>query len=646
MRKSILCLLACLYLLGLVPVLAQDEPKFEEDECWFNIPQGLDIECGYVEVPESRNPQRADEDNTIALAVAVVHSTSRNPLNDPVIYLDGGPGGYTLISGDFYAVSFAGFLAERDVILFDQRGVGFSEPALDCPQVTEVSYETLDGDPSEDEAIELYDEAYTDCREDLIDDGVNITAYNSAENAADVRDIITALGYEQVNLLGVSYGTRLALTIMRDHPDIVRSAVLDAVYPPNAHRESEFITNLDRVFTTLFEGCAAEPTCDNQYPDLETVFYDTVDRLNEAPELIEYYDPYTGREVEVLVTGDLLISGLFSMLYSTNNIPFLPRYIYDAADGTYDAFIEDKLLNLASDQFFSIGFYYAVECYEEVPHDSYEATIANSEGLPPQLVDYWLGYEEDESLFAFCETWTDGERADEIEDQPVESDIPTLIVVGEYDPITPPEWSQRAAETLSNSYYYQFPGVGHSVWFGGGRCGTTLISSFIANPFTEPNATCINLFRSPFAPPLEISSITLTSHENATFDFVGVVPEGWEEIEAGVFSPDPQFGLPTFAYRFPPSLEEYTERILFGAVYQLNELPNPEQTIESANGLVWHTYEVDAADNSVYSFFAFTEAEDGTAYVIAIVGTSPEQRELLYDQLLIPAVKAFVPLSE
>lgn len=646
MRKSVLSFVLCLFVLGAVPLMAQSEPTFEEEDCWFDVPQGLDIECGYVEVPEVRDPDRADDSNTVALAVAIVRSTSDDPAPDPVIYLEGGPGGHLLAGGANAALNFGVFLAERDVILFDQRGVGYSEPALECPQITEADYETLDGEPAGEEAEALYIEALADCRDDLLDDGVNITAYNSAESASDVRDIITALGYEQVNLFGISYGTRLALTIMRDHPDIVRSAVLDAVYPPNAQRESEYLPNLHRVFTTFFAGCAAEPACDDLYPNLEDVFYDTVDRLNADPEVVETVDPFTGEDREVYVDGGVLIRGLFEMLYSTDAIPQLPRAIYDAADEVYDVFVDNVLFSLASNEFFSIGMYYAVECYEETPFDSYEATIASGEGLPPQLVDYWLNYAEEDSFFAFCDNWTGGETADSLEDEGVVSDIPSLVVVGTYDPITPPEWAQRAAEGLSNSYYYEFEGVGHSVYFGAGRCGSGIIAGFVSDPTTEPNASCVDLFRNPFSPPIQVTEVTLIPHENDILEFSGVIPDGWAEIETGVFSPDAQFGLPTFAYRFPPSLDEYTERILFGAVYQLTELPEPQQTIESASGLVWQTYAADAVDGSVYSFFAFTEDAEGNAYVIAIVGTTPEQRELLYDQLLIPAVKAFVPPSE
>ena len=466
--------------------------------CFVRLPAEFNADCRYITVPESRDPALADDSNEIRLAVVRIRSTNPNPQPDPLIYLDGGPGGHTLEFARFYARDFAPFLADRDVIIFDQRGIGFSEPDFSCPEANQLGYDLLDQDLPYSTVQTLYQDTYFACRERYIAEGVNLYAYTSAENAADVRDIAAAFGYEQVNLFGISYGTRLGLTIMRDHPDIVRSAVLDAVYPPNVDSEAEFLENMDRAFNQLFAGCAQNSACNATYPDLKDVFYDTVDRLNDNPELIEFDDNYTGENRTVLVTGDLLISGLFSMLYSTSEIPYLPGFIYDAQVGIYDGFVDDALFGLFYNQYFSSGMYYTMECYEEVGFIATDAVIASLDGVPPQLAEYYTAGDvaNADDYLQFCAEWTDEQRADGIENAAVVSDIPTLVVTGDYDPITPPAWAKLAAETLTNSFYFEFPGVGHSAFYSG-ECAENMIFSFVNDPTTLPDSSCISRMTGP-----------------------------------------------------------------------------------------------------------------------------------------------------
>jgi pimeloyl-ACP methyl ester carboxylesterase len=481
------CIIFMLAALAVTPVLGQDSAKFEPADCLFDVPSGYQAECGYVLVPESRNPATADNTNEIRLSVAVLKSFSASPEPDPVIYFEGGPGGHSMAFGDFYADAFTPFLETRDVIIFDQRGVGYSEPDMMCTNVLELSYELLDEDLSIDEELAVYDEAYFECRERMLSEGTNLLAYNTDENAADVRDIATALGYARVNVFGISYGSRLALEVMRDYPEIVRSSVIDGVYPPNIDAYPEFIPNSDRVFNMLFDGCAADAACDAAFPDLEVTFYSTVDRLNAQPEMVSYFDDYTGETRDVLVTGDLLVDGLFGLLYATDYIGELPLYIYEASEGVYDGFLDDLMFTLFFNYYFSDGMYWAAECYEEAAFSTEETTIALTQGIPSQMVDLWLPGSLD--TLSFCGEWIPA-TADASYKDPVVSDIPTLVTVGDYDPITPPSWAQTAAATLSNSYYFEYPGVGHSAFFGT-QCAVDMTAAFIENPAAEPDSSCI-----------------------------------------------------------------------------------------------------------------------------------------------------------
>jgi pimeloyl-ACP methyl ester carboxylesterase len=629
----VLCLLLVSLPLMSFALSAQDA-EFESSECAFEVSGTFDVECGYVTVPESRDPALADDTNTIRLAVAVFRSTSSDPQPDPLIYLDGGPGGYTLALAEGYMSQFAPFLEQRDVILFDQRGVGASEPNLDCPELTELSYELLDEDVPVAEAIEQANEVELECRARLVEEGANIGAYNTLENAADVAAIAEALGYEQVNLFGISYGTRLALVTMREYPDLLRSVVIDAVYPPEVNAYAELTVNAERAFNELFEGCAEDAACNAEYPNLDEVFYETVARLNETPELVTYFDPYTGEDRDILLNGEALVSTLFSLLYDSAAIPGLPEAIYAASEGSYDVFLDDILFSTFFSTYFSESQYNSFECYEEVPFTTLEQINEAAADVNPAVRDVYVPLLE--GLLTLCAEWSET-AAPGIEAEPIVSDIPTLVTVGEYDPITPPAWAELTAASLSNSYYYEFPGVGHSAFFGG-ACPQQIIVDFIENPNEEPDAVCIADIGPQFvAAPL--GELELVEVENETLGFAGLVPDGWNEVADGVFSPNANGDVPVMAYRFPESLDAYVEQI-FVTNYGLDGLPESQAQIE-AGDFTWDIYEAEQTAQGAFSVFAITTADDGSVYVIAVVGGSEEDRDTLYETVMLPALEAF-----
>jgi pimeloyl-ACP methyl ester carboxylesterase len=628
----ILLLLPLVISAGLV--LAQTEPAFEPAPCPFNRPSGFSIQCGYVTVPESRDPALANESRTIRLAVAIFQSFGPQQDIAPLIYLDGGPGGRTLDTVEFQAASFQPFLSSRDVIFFDQRGVGFSQ-GLDCPAYSDLGYDLLDQDLDAAEMMRQYNEVLLACRADVVAAGVNLAAYTSAESAADVRDIVTALGYDQANLLGISYGTRLALTVMRDHPEIVRSVILDAVLPVSVNPDTEFLVNANRAFTTLFEGCAQDMACNQQYPNLEAVFYQTIDRLNAEPETVHAFDFYTGQRREVLMNGDALIAGLFSLLYQTSEIPNLPRYIYEASAGSYDGFVEDLFYNALLADYFDEVLFTTIGCNEETPFD--DPAAASAEGLPPQLAATFLA--QIQSGFELCAQWG-GHAPDAVENEPVVSDIPTLVTVGEYDPITPPRWAYIAAETLSSSHVYEFRGTGHAA-FGSSRCALDLMVAFVENPSQAPDAACVDNVPPPLFATAPVVKVKNRPYESSVLGFRSLVPEGWYEIEPGVFSPYPNMepvAIPVIAFRFPVTLDEYIRRIIIQGFYAYDRLPASITTL-NVNGREWHIYQVERPDENVYTSFAFFEGD--RAYVIGVTATTPQERDYLYRALFTPAIRAF-----
>jgi pimeloyl-ACP methyl ester carboxylesterase len=467
------------------PVQA-DAPVFIPGECPFEEPLGgtgdLKIICGTVAVPQFH----AEADGpTIELAVVVIKATAAAPASDPLIMAQGGPGGSTI---DTYVTALLmkpEALEQRDVILFDQRGTLYSQPALMCDETMQLTMDTLDQDLSIAESNRLYEEALEKCRTRLINEGVDLAAFNSFENAADIDWVRQALGYEQVNYYGVSYGTLLGFHLLRTEPAWLRSVVLDAVVPPDINFVIDAPRNKERSFGLLFASCLADAACNRAYPNLEAEFTELVNTLNANPIRVPVTDLDTMQTYEALVDGDTVVALFFQMLYATDIIPALPRTVYDLKAGNTNFFARILEL-LVFDRTMSEGMYYAVLCAEDSDYTAEEAELA-LEGVRPLLAD---GERESiPSMIATCRNWRTVDL-NPLADEPVTSDIPVLLLNGEFDPITPPANSVQAVKTLSNGTSLVFPGMGHGAFLSN-PCPTGIIFDFLNNPQAVPDSSCI-----------------------------------------------------------------------------------------------------------------------------------------------------------
>ncbi len=458
-------------------------PAFEPADCQFAYDAEPAVRCGFLTVPENRaNPGRM-----IQLHVAIVASRSPTPAPDPVVYLSGGPGGHALAAAEYFATIFDEILATRDLILFDQRGVGFSRPALECPETEEARLAHIEEylQPEEEEAIFL--EALAACRDRLTAEGIDLSAYHSAASAADLDDLRRALGYDRWNLLGISYGTRLALTAMRDfgQTGTIRSAVLAAVYPPQIDTLVEAGLNTDRAFDLLFARCAADAACAAAYPDLESRFYALVEALNREPTSVTVTDRLNRTTFRVPFDGDDLIYTFFGMMYAAGEIKYLPRRVAHLEQNRKTDLMDWLTDNLHP--FNSLGMGLSVHCIEEFPFNRPADVEAAVEPLPSPLAQ--LGREAAAGQAARCRVWQVA-PADPLENEPVVSDIPTLLLAGDFDPVTPPAFAERTAAHLTRAFYFELPGQSHDV-IGATDCGMELVTAFLDRPDTPPAAGCL-----------------------------------------------------------------------------------------------------------------------------------------------------------
>ncbi|HSJ57958.1 MAG TPA: alpha/beta fold hydrolase, partial [Anaerolineae bacterium] len=322
------------------------------------------------------------------------------------------------------------------------------------------------------------------CRERLAAAGIDLAAYQSVASAADLDELRQVLGYEAWNLYGISYGTRLALTALRETPTGIRSAILDSVYPPQVDGLASLAPNTERVVTKLFADCQADALCGTSFPDLEAAFYDVWARANDRPFRVRVPHSDTGEMLTLPVEGDDLVGMLFLAFYDADLIPYLPLVIDQLAAGNEQVLVPLAHFTLSTYLQGSEGMSFSVNCHEEVPFNTPEEIAAAVQSVPPPMRAFAVT-----STLEICDLWGAG-TPDAVETEPVTSDVPVLVLEGDYDPITPPAYGRSTAETLPNSYYFEFPGLGHGVTLA--DCPAEIARDFVADPTTRPAAGCLS----------------------------------------------------------------------------------------------------------------------------------------------------------
>ncbi len=451
-------------------------PFFEETSCEFEVPSWLDGECGMVTVLENRDLPGG---NLVRIPVVRFRSRGSQSEPDPVIYLTGGGGGNELDNIQSYSSVIMKVTQDRDYIMYNQRGAKYSTPYLNCPGHIDLNQEIIESQLSNVEADEAQVAFSETCSVELRAKGWDLNMYSSAVNAADLNDIQLAMGYEQINIYGTSYGTRLALAVLRDYPEIIRSAIIDSVYPPQVDFYSEFALNAYNAFTRVFEACAGDESCRNSYPDPEGQLAGVVNSLNTEPRSISY-----GGHTLYYDGGDFLDT-VYLFPYA-HHADMLPYVIDQAGQGDFQYVEQYMLFTLQVEPRDTIaeGAQNSILCREEIPFETYQRLMEIGETIPAH---YLQPYGSD-LPWRICEVWG-VEPAEGYVNQPVYSDVPTLILEGTFDPITPLEWGKLASETLENSYYYQFPG-GHGI-MRTYDCGLDIGYQFLKDPWTAPDDSCI-----------------------------------------------------------------------------------------------------------------------------------------------------------
>jgi|APSaa5957512622_1039677.scaffolds.fasta_scaffold18375_2 pimeloyl-ACP methyl ester carboxylesterase len=469
------------------PANAQSSaPCFESADCPFEGGDwliGENIDCGYVTVPADH---KKDDGRTIRIAVAILRSTSSNPEPDPVIFLQGGPGlgSVTYAQGLVQSPLIQRIREKRDYILFDQRGSGYSGPEL-CPDLGRSILQTFARDLSLEEHQAGIRAAVVACRDSLLAVGEDLTIFNTVQSAADLRDLFAALPYSEYNVTSVSYGTRLALVAARDYPEGIRSMFLDSTLPIAGQNFDQSPAHIAHALDLLFAACAADSACNATYPDLEKQLYATIASFDENLLVVPVDDRDLYPTGTFAVNGFEIAYAFSGALSNTYLLPYMPLFIREVGAGNKDAMaamIAAMSGGGASGDMHNSTFR-SVMCYDEAPLSSLANFKSVAAQYPPSLNR--IGYELD-----FCDDWPSGSATpDEV--RPLHSDIPALILHGEYDRKTPPSFGREVASRLPNSFFYEFSGTGHYVSIED-SCAQGLVARFIDDPYATPDATCLS----------------------------------------------------------------------------------------------------------------------------------------------------------
>jgi pimeloyl-ACP methyl ester carboxylesterase len=402
--------------------------------------------CGTYEVFENRATKSGRK---IKLKIVVFPATGPDKVADPLFYIPGGPGSSATEDAPYVAQELAKVRERRDLVFVDQRGTGGSNP-LNCDFFNPSDPPSYFGP-----YFPLAD--VRKCREQL-EPKADLRLYTTHIAMDDLDEVRAALGYEQINISGASYGTRATQDYLKRHSMHVRTIVLQGVSPTGQLMPRDFPQHTERALNGVLDECAADAACSAAFPNLRAEAKAVLERLLRGPVEVEVKHPQTGAATRVAFSRDLAGEAIRYMLYQSGAASRIPLFLHLAAQGDFAPLAESALFYrqriVATG---SNGMYLSVTCAEDLPW------IRPGEGernaAHTFLGDYRLRQQR-----AACALWP---RADIPEGyaEPTRADVPALILTGQWDPVTPPLYGDTAAKHLPNSLHVVVPHGGHG--FGG-----------------------------------------------------------------------------------------------------------------------------------------------------------------------------------
>lgn len=470
-------------------ILANDLVEFQTTDCWVKPDSKAKTDCGWLTVPEDWENPGAQK---LKLPVVIYRPLDPDPALHPVIFLSGGPG-YPASSqkGEGgWRRSANNIFPGRALIVFDQRGTGLSSPKLKCRDGDDpLVWHPVSYNPDNFGDIpKRVHAAYAACAAHHLAAGRQLSAFNTVQSAADVDALRRALKLKRVVLFGISYGTRLALTVMKLYPKHIDSVILDSVYPPQSDHSFGDSKIYGPVLDRLFRACHQDERCAAAYPNLYDQFLLVLERFKKEPVIFEVTNLAGSERLYARVDDRMFLVMLHHDMYQTSKIPQLPLLISDVAQGEYTELIFriENIVN--SNNGIDMGANIAVNCNDNVDVVDRQPKINNAKSYP-----YLSDFKAMNNAIYPCSIWPTkpgtGNRGI------VSSDIPTLLLAGALDAATTLEQAEIAAKTLSKSQLFVFPANAHVQTAN--RCSWKIIDKFLSDSTRRPNPICLTSLRPP-----------------------------------------------------------------------------------------------------------------------------------------------------
>jgi pimeloyl-ACP methyl ester carboxylesterase len=444
------------------------------------------VECARLTVDERHGDPGVGQ---LVLPVAVIRSTTAEPAADPIVYLPGGPGASGLdVVGAWIQSPLR---RDREIVLFDPRGTGAGEPSLACRGLDEFAV-FVSLDPDMPEIAESWRTTAAECRDYLVESGIDLAAYSTAKSAHDVEALRRALGVEAWNLYGVSYGTRLGLEVLRQHPEGVRSAVLDSVLPPTANPYEEAARNLIAARDAVRAACVADAACAARFGDIDALFEWAENEWSGSLRFASVTGTNGAHYAMVLGDHTPEFTELGGVL--GGEAAWVPAQLEALALGN-TAFLEFALIDTGG---VIETVRLQVECSERVLTADPARIEADRAAHPEAAAVLDLRPE-----LNVCADWG-AEPAPSDQRAAVASDAAVLLVAGELDPLTPVRDAEAAAATLPNARLAVIVGAGHATSLDD-DCAISIVSAFLEAPRRPVDDGCAGAARVDFVTDLAAS---------------------------------------------------------------------------------------------------------------------------------------------
>jgi pimeloyl-ACP methyl ester carboxylesterase len=471
------------------PSKAGTLPALAWVDCWFGKDAARPERCAHLAVAERRGDPKSP---AIQLSAVVFPGPQGGEM--PVVMIAGGPGEPAGLDADAIGrwrtrIAASAWMRARDVVIFDIRGAGLSQPDLRCKEVSDAGLRVFTSAAAGQEAKQ-WQAAAAACR--LTAAGIDLDSYTTRAIAADLRDLVTALDYPRYALLGISFGTRVVLTFLAQDPGKAAAVILDSVYPPDVPAYVEGAANAQAAFAQMFADCERDATCRAAFPNLAAAFRRVVAKAQAKPLEVTLKAAAGQPAQKIRVDDGRLIEMLFYGFYAWSDLAEIPATIAALDRGDLTAFV--PVVERARDFYrwdnSSYGLFLAVECHDEFPFNTAEA-LTRAVASTPQFKGFALG----NLALQACPGWG-APAAGTRTTMTTKPHVPALLLSGGLDPITPPRWAQAVAAQWPEAHTVVFPGVGHGV-LRNHACADVLIGRFLTAPSIQPFDPCVLAIAKP-----------------------------------------------------------------------------------------------------------------------------------------------------